>query len=224
MSFKLPSRCPDFEAGADYKAAVGWYDQFTPDTNRDYSAAAAYAEADYNNAETTYDALDRKAEWTFGLAAAGAGLLLTIVKDFQISGAWLLPAMGFFIASMITSLLCRTPQAAPVPLSAKDALELAKKPDELVGTIAASRYCAAVGLRHLINWKADQVRFAAWLLIASVVSAAMAVVAASWVAPPPPAVSSASASACRCSVVEPSVPTSTAGDQPATDNASATDN
>jgi hypothetical protein len=143
-----------------------WFKQLTAKDGVDYSGAEDYAEHKYAEACSVHDAIDKKAEWAFGIGLAFASAGAAGLKS---SGWYIVLSLPAFLAiaySMMISMWVRLPGERDSIMTTKDALKVYENEDNPTLVMTAARHSATAALIRLIEWKSRQLTKAALALIA----------------------------------------------------------
>lgn len=144
-----------------------WFDHIAAKDGIDYSGAKEYAEKKYSEACAVHDAIDKKAEWVFGI-----GLAFASAVALRSSGPyilWSLPAFLAIVTSMVLALWTRLPGERDSTMKIKDAISVFENEKSPALVMAAAQHCATAGLLQIIEWKSRQLTKSALGLIAGAV-------------------------------------------------------
>jgi hypothetical protein len=134
-----------------------WGATLTAKEGADYEAASKYADDQYKEMRDIFDAVDKKAEWIFGIAFAGSGALLFAMKSWGL-GLYCLPALACTVAAMHFALRAKAPGPREMPLPIKTAVEVIENDPSWRPILIAGVYCATTALKRLIDWKGDELQ------------------------------------------------------------------
>ena len=133
-----------------------WYlDEYKPIPNKDYSIALIYARQKYEDIKEGLSALDKKAEWIFGIGIISISAAFLVLKERQISIWWCLPFLIFSAWGILGALRARLPADKDTPVSIRGVIERVENTSDAVPWLCASIQCAFVSMIKLADWKAS---------------------------------------------------------------------
>jgi hypothetical protein len=144
-----------------------WYIQATAKEGLDYDELKKYADAKYTELNEAFDALDKKAEWFFGIAFGSAGAAILAFQSWKLSPVICAPALASLFFAMMFAMRARMPMLKPTTMSIRDAIRVAENDPVWKLRMIASTHCATSGLRRVTDWKSTQLQRALGALIVS---------------------------------------------------------
>jgi len=158
----------DYEAEQAYKEAVAWYMDFQPSSDG-YELVLEFAEAKYDEIKATFDVIDKKAEWCFGLASAASAAVIAFPERTGLSFVAVMPVVAILLWSMHLALRSRVPCDVPSSFGVNDAIERHESTGNLPAWKAASLHCATKGMEQIVAWKTESLVYAVRMLVAAMI-------------------------------------------------------
>jgi hypothetical protein len=137
----------------DSKDEHAWYSQATAKEGIDYDELKRYADAKYVELNEAFDAIDKKAEWFFGIAFGSAGAAIVAFHSWKLSPVICSPSLACLFVAMLLAMRARMPMSRPTTMSVRDAISVAENDPAWKLRMIASTHCAVAGMFCVTNWK-----------------------------------------------------------------------
>jgi hypothetical protein len=151
----IPLR-PSFSAEEDVEMgkARDWFFNFQPVREKDYSLALTYARQKYDDVKEAYAALDKKAEWIFGIGILATSAAFLVFKERHIGIFWGLSFLAFSAWGILGALRARVPADKATPMSIRDVIERVANTYDATPWICASLHHTTMWMKKSAEWKA----------------------------------------------------------------------
>jgi hypothetical protein len=151
----------------EWKIENKWYCDASPKGETKYASAKEYADKFFSWVTDVNDAIDKKAEWLFGISFTAVGALMAAVHSWNLSAYWSSPALLGLFLSLTWSLRTRLPVTQTYPVTIRGSLAMCEGEPSWEFAMSASTHLAADGMIRTIAWKSRQLRKSAGALIAA---------------------------------------------------------
>jgi hypothetical protein len=144
----------------EVQEAQAWYsNEFKPRAGVDYGIALKYAEESYKEVRDVFAALDKKAEWLYGLAIAAIAAVYLMSPDKRLWSliTWGLPSLFLSGLALVSIIRTRMPGDRPAGMSIRGALQCVESTENPIAIISANLHCAVCELAKVNSWKATQI-------------------------------------------------------------------
>jgi hypothetical protein len=142
---------------SDWQDELAWYKQASSKDGIDYQEIKDFSEKKYSEFREVHDALDKKAEWLFGIATTAAGAIFVAIKSWGFSWWFCVPSFGCAVAAMLFCLRTRDPRERSTLMSIRKMVYAFENDASRTMVMIGSTHCAAEGLKYLIDWKGEQI-------------------------------------------------------------------
>jgi hypothetical protein len=150
------------------KEARQWYfDTFKPKTGISYDIALKYAEDNDKELKDSFAALDKKAEWFYGVAIVAMSAVYFMAPEKTVCRlvTWGLPSLALSAIAFVSLMRTKIPGARPGGLDIKGAIDCVESQDNPSAVISANLHCATKELAEVNEWKAKQITSASYALV-----------------------------------------------------------
>ena len=172
ISFLVNPFRPPFAAGnyQDVRRDDEWYaKEFTPVEGKEYDTALTFAMKKWADIESSLMALDKKAEWIFGIGTLSISAAFLVLKERQISPWLAIPFLVFAAWGILGALRARLPGEKPTPTSIRGVLECTAKTSNAKSWICASLQSVCSALGYLTQWKGMVIQHACYSIFIAMI-------------------------------------------------------
>jgi hypothetical protein len=142
-----------------------WYKSVSPTDGVEYGDLKDFADKKYAESCAVHDAMDKKAEWLFGIASAATGAIFVAIKSWGMSWVLCVPSFACAVVALALCLRTRDPGGRSTQMTIRNMVLVRERDPSWKLRMIASAHCAVIGLNCLIDWKGEQLtRASKWLV------------------------------------------------------------